>query len=373
MAAKRATSSGGGGGSAGGGGVSAKLRFLVLHGKERRLQDQCLEELRAALKKAHGEDGVDTVRFDGLQGGAKILADVLDECRSMGLMSQYKVVLVENADLLFKGEEDEGGAGAKGAVKGKGGRMVAPSSPREVLEQYAASPEEGATLVLRCNVWRGGNLEKAINALDGGRGAVIKCEPMNEPGAIQWAIARAKAEHRTTIDPRAATLLVQSVGADLGRIDSELEKLAVAAGGKGEPITPALVEKMTGVTREDEFWSIQERLLAGDGPGALAQLRELLDISRHDPVPLTWACVDAARKLHATARGLSQGAARGEIMSAVRAWGPMVELLFRRAQAVGPERAAAMLKHAVDTDARGKTGQGEPERNLEMLVMGLAR
>ncbi|MBX3385689.1 MAG: DNA polymerase III subunit delta [Phycisphaeraceae bacterium] len=356
--------------------VTGKVRFLVLHGKERRLQDECLENLRAALKKAHGEDGFDTVRFDAMQGGAKILADVLDECRSMGLMSQYKIVLVENADLLFKGEEDEGGGGGGGgavkpAGKGKGARVSAPSSPREVLEHYAAQPEEGATLVLRCNIWRGGNLEKAIKALEGGRGLVVKCEPMNEVEATRWAVARAKDAHRSSIDAKAAALLVESVGADLGRIDSELEKLAVAAGGKGQPITGALVQKMTGVTREDEFWTIQERLLAGDGPGALAQLRELLEISRHDPVPITWSCVDAAKKLHTISRGLSQGASRGELMSALRLWGPSVETLFRRAQAVGPERAARMLKMAVDTDARGKSGFGEPERNLELLVLGM--
>src|ERR1051325_11697202 len=102
----------------------------------------------------------------------------------------------------------------------------------------------------------------------------------------------AKSRHRTSVEARAAAMLVDAVGNDLGRIDTELEKLALAAGGEGRPITPALVQSMTGLTREEEFWAIQSALLTGDAGAALAQLRELVEVSRHDPVPITFAYVE---------------------------------------------------------------------------------
>src|SRR5207237_6759029 len=105
--------------------LDARARFVILHGKDRFLQDEYLRTLREALAKKHGAEGFDTVRFDGQQG-ARIVADIMDECRSFGLMQQHKVVLVENADLLVKADEDDAPAAPKPVgKKGGGGSMPA--------------------------------------------------------------------------------------------------------------------------------------------------------------------------------------------------------------------------------------------------------
>src|SRR5207253_8118234 len=57
------------------------------------------------LTKAHGE--IDSFRFDGASASA---AEVLDECRTFGLMRQQKLVIVDNADALLKSPEDVEGA-----------------------------------------------------------------------------------------------------------------------------------------------------------------------------------------------------------------------------------------------------------------------
>ena len=50
--------------------VSASTRFLILHGSERFLQDKYIADLRAAMTKAHGEGGFDTVVGFALSNGA---------------------------------------------------------------------------------------------------------------------------------------------------------------------------------------------------------------------------------------------------------------------------------------------------------------
>lgn len=351
--------------------VSAATRVLVLHGKDRFLQDEHLRVLREALAKKHGADGVDTIKFDGAQG-QKIIADVLDECRSFGLMQQHKVILIDNAEILLKADDD-----APAAPKGMGKkRGYVPQSPRELLEAYAESPSESATLVLRANIWRPGNLDKAIIA---GGGTILKCEAPSLAEATAWAQKRAQVRHETTIDPKAAHALVNAVGSELGRIDNELEKLALAAigaagGKKGAPITLDLVESMTGVTREEEFWSIQSALLAPNPAEPLAQLRDLVEVSRHDPVPISFAYMEMARKVHTAARGLAEGVAPQRILGALKIWGPgseqMGAAVLETAQAAGTGGAAARLFDlAIATDAANKSSLGDPVRNLEVLTI----
>jgi DNA polymerase III delta subunit len=352
-------------------------RVLILSGPERFLQEQYLRELRSGLASVHGDDGIDTVRFDGAQG-PRILADVLDECRSFGLMQQYKIVLVENAEVLVKAGDDDAPATTKPS-SGRARRGHVPASARELLESYCADPSSNATLVLRAGVWRPGNLDKAVEQV----GAIIKCEAPTDLAAISWAIGRASARHHTSIDQEAARRLVGAIGPDLGRIDSELAKLALAAGGQGEPITLDLVESLTRLTREQEFWAIQDALLAGAPARSLAQLRELIDVSRHDPVPITYTYLETARKIHAAARGLAEGRPRASIAGGLRVmgFGPKRDLaidqIFSAAQSLGPGGptgpstggALALFSAAIAVDVANKSGLGEPVRNLERLSL----
>src|SRR5689334_6421379 len=110
-------------------GPSADTRILVLYGPEEMQKRQALADLRAALAGKDGE--VETVNFDGKSAA---LADVFDELRSMSLMQNPKIVLVDDADVFV-------------------------TAHREPLERYAANPSDTATLVLRSTKWNKGNLD----------------------------------------------------------------------------------------------------------------------------------------------------------------------------------------------------------------------
>jgi DNA polymerase III delta subunit len=356
------------------GGISAETRMLILHGSDRFLQDEKMEALTSAMVKAHGKDGVDVIRFEG-QSGPRILADVLDECRSTGLMQQHKIVVIDNAELVIKETEEEAPPPPKAAGKK---RAPAPHTPREVLENYAADPSPSATLVLRAATWRPGNLDKAVNAI----GGVFKCEPMSDAEAISWAQKRAKESHKTSVDAKAAGALVAAVGTELGRIDTELEKLALAAGGEGAPITLDLIETMTGQTREEEkFFVIGESLLETGAVGpraALAELRNLIDVSRHDAVAIGWAYMDAAKRVHMAAAAVKQGTPLKSLARPLKIWGFGAEFdrklgaMEVAARATGPARAARLFNAVVAADAANKSSLGEPVRNLEVLTVRFA-
>lgn len=331
--------------------LGPETRVAVFHGPDPFLKDLHTQRLREALEQAQGGAGsVETVRFDGASAS---LADVLDECRSMGLMQQYKLVLVDSADVLLKNEDD--------------GAPSSRRTNREILQSYAEAPSEQATLVLRADRWYPGNLDKAVAKV----GVVMKLEPPSGPEAMQWAVGRCKKRHNAVLTPEAAQTLVESVGPDLGRIDSELAKLALAA--PGEPITPERVRELVGVTKEEELWSIQRVLVGGDARAALTRLRDLLEVSRVDPVPLTWAYIDLAKKLHGVSRGMAQGEHQGNLARQYKLWPPMSEMVFGAARRLSPDRAAGLLQAAIDTDYKQKTSAGDAVRLLEALTLRFTR
>jgi len=340
----------------------------VLHGPEQFLIAQHTRDLRDALTRKHAE--IDVFTFDG---GSVSPAEVLDECRSMGLMMRHKLVMIDNVEKFLSESDDEADAVPKGPS-----RRGAPASrsARELMESYAKQPESGATLLLRANVWRPGNLDKAIIA---GGGVIVKCEKIGIDAALSWAMARAPKALGVALAPDAAELMIEELGNDLARISSELDKLAIAArarpseGGAAPAITIDLVRHLVGASRQDDAWSMQSELLAGSMPGALGALRARLDLSRMSPVLLGVAYIDLARKLSRASIAASLGKRDNEIAGEAGLWGAASGPIVSVAKRLPPPAAAALLREAIRADERQKSGDGDPEHILEGLTVTFVR
>ncbi len=378
--------------------LSAQCRVVLLVGPEFLMHLEQTEALRDALTKAYG--GLGLFAFDGATAEA---AEVLDECRTFGLMVPHKLVILDNADQFLRprkkagesvaaadggGEDSEGGDLEEDEEGGETGS----SRNRELLERYIQSPSEGATLLLRSQKgFNLGRLKAAIERV----GAIVRCsliDPDVDKGptgralgkdaaarlattrAVQWAIRRAADVHKSELAPNAAELLVERVGPHLARLDGELAKLALnATADRSKPgtITSKAVAEMVGMSREEEVWVIQSALLSHDPAVALRSIREALDVSRHHPVFVSWACVDLARKLHGATRALAVGMNEWQMRGTLRLWGDTAEAIAGAAKRLSPAQAARLLRQAVESDARSKSGS-DPERSLEALALTFA-
>ena len=317
-------------------------RVVVLTGKERLLRDEHTAALRDALRDLHGE--VDVVRFDGLTCQP---AEVLDECRSFGLVAAHKLVVIDDAERLIVAET------------------------RPMFERYCEAPPDSATLVLRTNTWRAGNLDKAIKQV----GTIVKCEPKSDHDAASWAMDAARDHHKAELGFEAAAGLVERIGPDLGRIDSELGKLAAHAAGEGRnTIELADVEAMVGKTREQQMWSVQAELLSGDPALAVGRVREILGSAPRDvAVPVLFAMNDLARKLHAAACGLERGESPGTLMKELRMWGDSGQLTMRAARRLGSAGAARLVHALVEADRLSKSsGATAPGVRMDVLAVRTA-
>ena len=140
--------------------LTASMRIVILHGKDSFLIVERLRRFHAALNEQFGE----VSRFD-LDGATVRTVDLLDELRTFGLLAAHKFVVVDKAE-----------------------QFVANEDARRALERYAQSPMQEATLVLRADSWRPGNLDKMVSAV----GAVLKCDPPSIDDAKRWCGARAQ-------------------------------------------------------------------------------------------------------------------------------------------------------------------------------------
>ena len=314
-------------------------RIVLLAGPNHFLAAEHTAALRDKLTEKIGE--IEVVSFDGTTAN---VADVLDECRSFGLMQTHKLIVVDNAEQLVKGDN------------------------RPLVERYAQGPAEQATLVLRAGgKWSKGKLDGMIEAV----GEIKECGEVDIGIAHAWAVKRATKRHEATLERDAADLLIERVGADLGRLDSELGKLASAAAtGKGPAtITRDLVVELVGKTREEEVWDLQSTLL-GHGPeAALRQLGAVLGVSRQPPQLVGFAYLDLARKLHGAAVGARKNENPWKLATALKLWGPSKDAILDAGKRLNPTDTARVLADAVESDWRQKTGQADPERALEILTV----
>ena len=306
--------------------------IYALVGPEPFLQLQKLGEVLALLPK-------DAQRAD-FDGEKASLADVLDELRSFAMFGGGKIVVLRNADDFL-------------------------SAHRQALEEYAAHPSSSATLVLRLNSLPSNQrIYKAIART----GQIEDCNPPKEKDLVPWIVRHAKNAHHATIAPDAAALMADLLGAEMGRIDTELAKLALMApGGK---IDADLVARTISFQRERQMWDMTGALAAGQPAEALRRWRQLLQT---DPSAEFRAVTWLGMWLENVRRAIEmkrQGANDFAICQTLRIWPRENQAPFlKTAMAMGERGAAEALDRLVKVDQQSKSGVGEFATNVEKFLL----
>lgn len=313
---------------------------MLLKGKELFLRTRYVELLREAAQKEGHE--VEVLRFDGNSGEP---AEVLDECRSFGLMSAYKIVVVDEADAFATGD-----------------------ARKAMLERYLEAPTEECTLVFRADSWRHKRLENLIQKI----GVVIACDALNPAQAVGWAQRKARDGLGRELSHDAATLLVERVGTDLSRLGSEIAKLYAARGASEEPISVEEVRTLVGLTREETAWIVRDAVLSGDPEFAVQKVRDLVTLSRVSPVPLMIALVDLASALHAASRAQESGGSANAALKSRRLFGGGLSAASRAVGSAPSSSWARLLDACLSGDADGKSGRGDAKVDLEVLAARFA-
>lgn len=281
----------------------------------------------------------DAQRVD-IDGERAELADVLDELRSFAMFGGYKLVVVRGADDFI-------------------------SRFREAFEKYLQAPVDSATLVLRCSTLpKTTRVYKLIDKL----GGICPCDPPKE--LTRWITQQARTAHDITLSPEAARLLADLVGEDLGRLDNELAKLALA--GHTGRIGPNDISNTIAFQKELEMYELTNALTVGNVPEAVRRWRQLLQLDPGSEYRVfVWLALwlVGMQKAH---RARKRGAGNFELYKEARIWKEELKQPFlqtlRRMDEEEVERALGRL---AQIEYQSKTGVGDAAENVERFLLSL--
>jgi DNA polymerase-3 subunit delta len=311
---------------------------FAIHGDDSYLVRESIRSvMRIAVPGDDGESGI--TRFTG---GQATLAAVLDELWTLPFFSKQRLVIVDEADGFI-------------------------SKHRRELEDYVKSPSKSAVFLLQPKLFPANtNLAKLVEEF----GQVINCSSPREAEVAGWLVQLALARDGVTLEPEAASLLVELVGGEAGVLASEVAKLAVYA-GDSRTIERADVARMVGGGRVETVWAAIEAATLGQGRHALELLDNLIAAGEH-PVGLLAAMSYSLLKVHQCGylRAGRMGLDEACRMAGIKA----IDLTRRQHAHLGPSRVDALPESLAraDFDLKGASSL-EPRVVLEQLFVRLAR
>ena len=158
-------------------------------------------------------------------------ADVVNLARRFPMMAPHQVVIVREAQEL---------------------------DDLEVMIPYFENPQPSTLLVFCYKYKKPDGRKKVFQSL---RKASVWMETkkLYEDKIPGWISSYASAK-KYRVEPKASALLAEFLGSDLAKIANELDKLFVAAGEGERNITPELVERNIGISKDYNVFELQKAL-----------------------------------------------------------------------------------------------------------------
>jgi DNA polymerase-3 subunit delta len=325
--------------------------LYLFYGPNEFSQQEELAKLRAALGPAEMA-GLNYTEMEGAQLPPSELAAV---GQAVPFMTERRLVVVRGLLARFNPEPKKEGEGTVAADDGGWTpfldclRQLPPSTDLVLVEEqvHPANP-----LFRQCP-----------------EGTVVKEFPLPRAKELPGWIMKMASHLGGAIEPRAAQLLADSVGADLRVLKTELEKLITYAAG--QPIEEGMVRSLVSQVRETSVFALVDAVMAGQPGRALQTMHQLLG-DGFSPSHLL-LMLGRQFRLLLQARELSAQRADSQQMMEVTGlraqWAR--EKLLRQAKRYSYRQLRAAYHRLVEEDLAMKTGRRQPEVSLDLLVMEL--
>lgn len=181
-----------------------------------------------------------------LYGGETSVQQVISEAKSYPMMSNYRVVIVKEAqnmkDLVPK-EKTEDGKTKKGETE-----KVHP------LSAYLDNPQKSTILVF-CYKYKTVDMRTAFAKNLAKRAVVLKSDTLYEYKIPKW-VEGFLAQKNYHIETHAGALLAEFLGNDLSKVVNELEKLFINVPA-GSSITTDHIQQYIGISKEYNNFELQ--------------------------------------------------------------------------------------------------------------------
>jgi DNA polymerase III subunit delta len=317
--------------------ILVQKSIYVIAGKEESLVNaECRELLGKLLEPEHRATGL----FDA-DAASVSASEVLDELRTVPFLTDKRVVVIKGADDFV-------------------------SENRQLLEKYFDNPSPTGVLILTVSNWSAKtNLAKQLSAV-GKLISVTQPQPSQLPHRLcQYA----NDSYGKKLSNDAAALLVELAGDNLGRLYSEVDKLATFA-DKEKVITASHVELLIGHNRLFNAFAVIDAIMDGNLAEAVERLRRMFAEDKDSEYTVVGAFAFHFRRMFNAKVLLEKGLRYDEIAKKFQIWSNK-DSFFARVRKVSLKQIGGYLQKLAEIDHAIKTGRTKPQVAMEQLVLGL--
>ncbi len=295
-------------------------------------------------KDVLGESG-SAFNFHVFQGDQAPVEKILQQALSLPMLGNLQVIWVKNAD-----------------------RCVGTQDNQADLEKYLSRPVPETILLLSAD--KVDKRKKWVKAcLESG--FFFDFTPPSGEALVQWVLKAARRE-KLPLEADQARILCDLVGNDLLSLKSEIDKLALLAEDRGEPLTREEFEKIIMDQAALEGYEITANLEPGKTAEVLRTWFRLSEWGR-SPFEIAPLLISRVRKGAILSAGRAQNMADKEIgaLSGQNPWS--FRYLEPMVRGMGQMGLGTALQAALDCDRRLKGSPMKPDIIIEKLIMDLCR
>ncbi len=193
-----------------------------------------------------------------LYGRDVSIEDIVSHAKRYPMMAERQVIIVKEAQDL--------------------------SRTIEKLADYAENPQPTTVLVL-CYKYKKIDKRKKLAKTIAKTGVVFESKRLYENQIGDWIKKNLQAKNYE-ISPKAAQMLVEFLGTDLGKIDNELQKLQLIC-PQGTTITPELIEENIGISKDFNNFELRKAIGMKDTVKAHRIINYFSQNPRDNPMVVT--------------------------------------------------------------------------------------
>lgn len=155
----------------------------------------------------------------------------------------------------------------------------------ETLQHYVEKPLKSTLLVLDYKYKKPDKRKKVFKSLIS-NSVFLEAKKLYDNEVPSWITGYLSAK-KYSIEPKASAMLVEFLGSDLSKISNELEKLIIATGENETTITPLLIERNIGISKDYNNFELQNAIGKRDVVKANRIINYFADNQKNHPLVLT--------------------------------------------------------------------------------------
>tara|TARA_R100001369_G_scaffold14013_2_gene28397 strand:+ start:25611 stop:26618 length:1008 start_codon:yes stop_codon:yes gene_type:complete len=239
----------------------------------------------------------------------------------------------------------------------------------EKLVQYAENPQPSTVLVLNYKYKKLDKRKALYKAITKNGGLVFESKKLYENQVPDW-IRRVLKGQDYDISPKAAQMLVEFLGTDLGKVNNELNKLKIVL-PKGTLITPEHIEENIGISKDFNNFELRKAVGEKNIVKVFQIAKYFADNPKDNPMVVTVALLFNFFSQILHIHGMNDKSPRS-VASAIRVSPYFVNEYITAARNYPMKKVSQVigLLREFDVKSKGVGSKAMPERDLlkELLV-----